>query len=390
VKIAYLFGGRFDPIALGGNAVDIREDLAGFDGLGFEVEFRAFESSPLGVFPSIRAAKSRVPTPAWSAARDIALYRKNRIWKQRLLSDAHLRDAKLVFEYWAPDSFGGWALANKRSLPYVLENLDPITDERRAKGRSLLNGRAQERERRRRQEADALIVMARGMADYLAEEWGVDRARVHWLPQGVNTALFSPRPPDTRAAKRTELGMTDGDFVVGFVGSMADYHRVDVLVEAIRRIQSRRRGVRLVLLGGSPERTKELGAEFLATVVPHVEYERVPDFISAFDVAILPDSNWYGSPMKVLEYAAVGVSVIAPDIGPVRDLMSRDDEVALIPPGDVEALAASIERALDNPEEASARAELFGATVRRRFDRSDRAQKLVALCEDLITRGRRG
>jgi glycosyltransferase involved in cell wall biosynthesis len=390
VQVAYLFGGRYDAVSLGGNAVDIREDLAGFEAAGHEVAFRTFESAPLEVPAALRTAKGRVPASAWSAVRDVALLRKDRGWKQRLLSDPQLGDVELVFEYWFPDSFGGGAFARERRLPHVLENVDPLTDERRAGQGGFLNARARSNERRRRQEADALIVMARGMGDYLASEWGVDEDRIHWLPQGVNTAFFSPRSSEQRDAKRAELGLQDGELVVGFVGSMASYQRVDVLVDAIRRVRERRDDVRLVLLGGSPERAKALNAEHVAIVVPHVDYERVPDFISAFDVAVLPDSNWYGSPIKVLEYAATGVPVIAPDVGPVRDLVADFGDAVLIPPGDVDALATAIEQTLDDPVGARARAAPFGAMVREQFDRADRTRRLLGLCKNLVELGRHG
>lgn len=389
VRVGYVFGGRYDAVSLGGNAVDIREDLAGFESAGHEVTFKAFESAPLDVPAAVRAAKSRVPAGVWAVARDLALLRKDHGWRRRLLADPDLAPAELVFEYWSPDSFGGSAFARERRLPHVLENLDPLTDERRGTRSDALSRRARAKERRRRQEADALIVMARGMGDYLTAEWGVDEQRVHWLPQGVNTAFFAPRPPEQRAAKRAELGVEDGELVVGFVGSMASYQRVDVLVDAMRRIQERRKDIRLILLGGSPERAQALNAESVGTVVSHVDYERVPDFVSAFDVAVLPDSNWYGSPIKVLEYAATGVPVIAPDVGPVRDLVTPGDAI-VIPPGDAEALGAAIEETLDDPEAATARAERFGVRVRNEFDRADRTRRLLDLCATLVARGRHG
>jgi glycosyltransferase involved in cell wall biosynthesis len=390
VQVGYIFGGRFDAVTLGGNAVDIREDLAGFQEAGHEAVFRAFASAPIGVPQTLRAAKGHMPASIWTATRELALLRKDRRWRRSLLSDPGLRAVDLAFEYWSPDSFGGSAFARERGLPHVLENIDPLTDERRASARSPLARRARANERRRRNEADAIIVMARGMGEYLASEWGVDEARIHWLPQGVNTTFFAPRGPAQRAAKRAELGVREGEAVVGFVGSMADYQRVDVLVEAMRQIAARRSNVRLILLGGSPERAKALNANEIATVVSHVDYERVPDFISAFDVAVLPDSNWYGSPIKVLEYAATGVPVIAPNVGPVRDLVTGKDEAVLITPGDVEALAAAIEASLDDPVASTARAERFGAKVRERFDRADRTRRLLDLCVDLIARGRHG
>lgn len=389
MKVGYLFGGRYDTIALGGNAVDIREDLTGFEAGNHEVVFRPFMEAPVAVPGVIRGSKNRVPSGIWGATRDLALLRKDRAWQRRLLQDPALQDVDIAFEYWSPESFGGGEFARDRGLPHVLENLDPLTDERRAAQVGHLNRRAQARERRRRQGAAALIVMAKGMGEYLVSEWDVDPARVHWMPQGVNTTFFAPHPPEERAARRQALGINDGEHVIGFVGSLATYQRVDVLVDAARLLRERRDDTKLVLVGGSAERARALGAADLGVVVPHVDYEEVPSYIAAFDVAVLPDSNWYGSPIKVLEYAAVGTPVVAPDIGPVRDLVSGPDEAMLVPPSDAEALAQAITATFDDPGAAAKRASRFGAKVRAEFDRADRTGRVLDLCAQLVAEGPR-
>lgn len=387
MKIAYLFGGRFDPVALGGNAVDIREDLQGFEALGQDVAFRSFETAPLEVPQAVRTSKRRVHPAVWDTARDAALLRKDRRLRRQLDSDEGLAGARLVFEYWSPSSFAGSAYAQAAGLPHVLENIDPITDELRAASSGILAPRLRALERARRREASAVIVMARGMGEYLVREWEIDAERVHWLPQGVNTELFHPVDLAETTRIRNELG--GGARLVGFVGSLASYQRVDVLVEAARRIRDRRSDVKLVLVGGSAERARALGAEDVAIIVPHVDYKQVASYISAFEVAVLPDSNWYGSPVKVLEYAATGVPVIAPDVGPVRDLVAGPDEAVLVPPANAEALAAAIEQTLDDPAGAAVRAERFGAKVRSQFDRADRTRRVLDLCIALVDQSER-
>lgn len=388
MRLGYVFGGRYDAVALGGNAVDIREDLAGMRDLGHEVEFRAFEEARLEVPQPLRARKTRIPPVAWNTARDVALLRRSARWGSRLADDGALASSELVFEYWFPDSFGGGELARQLGVPHVLENLDPITDERRRSSASLLSRRLVAAERRRRRQAAALIVMSRGMGDYLVDEWGVDPGRVHWLPQGVNASMFTPPTPEDRAAVRERLA-PNGERLVGFVGSMADYQRVDVLVDAMRLLGAERSDVRLVLVGGSPQRAAALGAGDEAVVLSHVPYEEVPGLIGSFDVAVLPDSNWYGSPVKVLEYGAVGVPIVAPDVGPVRDLLDAPAEGRLVEPGNPEALARGIAAALDGPS-AGERAARFREKVLARFDRRARTVELLKLCELLVEEKRHG
>lgn len=382
MRIAYLFGGTYDPVALGGNAIDIREDVDGMRRLGHDVDFRSYEQGALPVATSVRSAKAKIPSAIWDTARDATLLQRNRAWHRRL-QDPSLDGNALVFEYWSSESFGGPALARRLRVPYVLENVDPLTDERRAGSRSLFRRRFERDERERRRSAAALVVMSRSMGDYLVEHDGVEADRVHWLPQGVNTDLFRPAEPSEREAARGRIGV-DGRPLIGFVGSLASYQRVDVLIEAVRLLAGSPHRPRLVLVGGTEERARAAGAGDDVTVLSHVDYRQVPALVGAFDVAVLPDSNWYGSPLKVLEYAAVGVPIVAPDIPAVRDLVSHPTEALLVRPGDPRELAEAIEATLDDRNSARERARCAQHKVLAQFDRAERTQRLLELCERLV------
>ena len=78
-------------------------------------------------------------------------------------------------------------------------------------------------------------------------------------------------------------------------------------------------------------------------------------YLSAFDVAVMPDSNTYRSPMKLFEYAAAGCPMVAPDTAPVREVFSDGQHAVLCRP-EPDALAEAITRLLSDPLSASAMA----------------------------------
>ena len=54
---------------------------------------------------------------------------------------------------------------------------------------------------------------------------------------------------------------------------------------------------------------------------PGVEHDLVFDYLGLMTVGLMPDSNQFGSPMKIIEYMAMGVIPVAPDLEPIREIV---------------------------------------------------------------------
>ncbi len=68
---------------------------------------------------------------------------------------------------------------------------------------------------------------------------------------------------------------------------------------------------------------KALQSHFVFTGrVPHAD---IPEYIAAMDYGVLPESNAYGSPMKLIESMAMGVPLVAPDLGPVQEVVADNE-----------------------------------------------------------------
>jgi glycosyltransferase involved in cell wall biosynthesis len=109
-----------------------------------------------------------------------------------------------------------------------------------------------------------------------------------------------------------------------------------------------------------------------------VSSSEVPGLLSAFDVGVLPGSHDYGHPMKLVEYAAAGLASVAPDLASAREVLQHGVTGLLFPPGDVNALAATLAR-LATDEVLRQR---LGAHARRQLavgaSWMDRARALVS------------
>jgi glycosyltransferase involved in cell wall biosynthesis len=89
---------------------------------------------------------------------------------------------------------------------------------------------------------------------------------------------------------------------------------------------------------------KDRNLDNSVTLTGWVPHAAVPSHIAAMDVALMPDSNFYGSPIKIFEYMALGKSVIAPALGPLQEVITDGIDGILLPPGDKQALSDAIVR----------------------------------------------
>ena len=191
----------------------------------------------------------------------------------------------------------------------------------------------------------------------LRTEWGADTERLHPGSPG--------RVPFTRA---------DGDVVAVFAGAFRAWHGASHLVEAIRRLRARgRRDVKAVFVGDGPEMPKvrhaAAGLDGI-TLVGAVPHEDVPAILSAADIGVAPFDvaahpslahEFHWSPLKIFEYMAAGLPVVAPRIERLSGIVSDGVEGLLYDASHPDALADALESLTD-------------ADVRRRMGDAARAR----------------
>ena len=180
---------------------------------------------------------------------------------------------------------------------------------------------------------------------------GVDERRVVVTPTGVDTELFAPE--SNGAAVRARLGI-DKRFVVGWVGSFRRFHALDQAVAALAGIDN----ATLVLVGDGPERPRieELalarGVDVVCTGT--VDHRELSAYLAAIDVALVlaqPGAAFHYSPLKLAEYLAAGVAVVAPRVGALPLQLTDGVDALLVSPGDTAALRATLVRLRDDPAE---------------------------------------
>jgi len=194
--------------------------------------------------------------------------------------------------------------------------------------------------------SDRVCVVSGVLRDMLLEH-GVEAERLLVTPNGVDPDRYGRT---SRTEARSELGLpasAEGP-VLGFVGYVRDWHRLDLVVDSLRAPELAQ--ARLVVVGEGPaleglaaqaRHARLEGRVHFAGPRPH---ERVPDLLAAFDVALLPAINAYASPLKLYEYMAAGLAVLAPAQPNLLEVLADEENALLFPPGDAAGLAAGLAR----------------------------------------------
>lgn len=194
------------------------------------------------------------------------------------------------------------------------------------------------------------IPLSRDLERYLHTRIHVPAARITRIINGVDTEHFRPdQGRNARQALLAETGWPADSRIIGWVGRMEPVKNPLGLVDAFARLHNgpapKMVDNRLILIGGGSQHDDVHRAVVDAGIADHVwlagQRDDVPELLRALDLFVLP-SLAEGISNTVLEALAVGLPVIATDVGGNAELVVPGQCGELVPPDDPAALACAI------------------------------------------------
>ena len=295
------------------------------------------------------------------------------VWRRRREIAADVVLAR-TFEYdWTP-----WIVSRLLNLPLVLEIHAPLYIERRLRGRKA-SGLWQRFERMQWRCAVRLWVHTRELESIIAGNvGGHDRIRV--IPFGVNMIQTTKEDSNSGA---------DSVQVI-FTGSFYTWHGVEALLEAFAQAYRRIGKLRLCLVGDgvaratAEQQARAMGLENVIEFTGWLSQEKNAERLRRADIGVAPYLKlepFYFEPVKVLDYMAAGLAIIASDQGQTRELLEHGESGLLVPPGGVSALA----EALVALGEDRALRERLGRNARARAPTWEMtARQVLVVCQEAI------
>lgn len=184
-------------------------------------------------------------------------------------------------------------------------------------------------------------------------------------PNGADISQFFPSA-ELRERTRRELKVED-KVVCGYVGAFVHWHGIDWFVRDIIDEMKRRPELVLLLVGDGRlyDEIKQLvaakGASQRILLTGRVPHAQVGSLIAAMDFAVLPDSNTYGSPMKLFELMAMGIGVVAPGFSPICEVVEDQKTGWLFPAQEHQACVERVLKIAGQREEQAS----VGAAARQ-------------------------
>jgi glycosyltransferase involved in cell wall biosynthesis len=286
----------------------------------------------------------------------------------------------LIYERHSLWSVEAMRYARDRGIPGVLEVNAPLVDEQGEHRVLCDRTTALLAARDAFTAAHTIAAVSRGAAEYVERFIGAT-TKLHVVPNGVDPSRFAES-----SAPRGCGG--DLSFTIGFVGSLKPWHGLPILAEAFATLHAEDSRTRLLIVGDGPERAateRWIGAHGLseaARFTGAVPPECIPPLLASMDAAVAPyppQPHFYFSPLKVLEYMAAGLPIVASRIGQLEDLIADGESGFLCTPGDSHALAARLRRLRDDPALSSRLGAAARAVVVERHTWKAVTSRILAL-----------
>jgi glycosyltransferase involved in cell wall biosynthesis/GT2 family glycosyltransferase len=215
-----------------------------------------------------------------------------------------------------------------------------------------------------------------------------ERDHFRILPGWVNASRIREfKAGHSRESLRRRRGIAENESVVLNVGTVCERKGQHWFLAAARRLAARHRGpVRFLMVGGLGDLYHELfSAELAAADFPAAQIiaktADVYDYYAMADLAVCT-SYEESFPRVLLEAMAFAVPVVSTDVHGVPEIIADRAEGLLVRPGEVEALARTMEDALLQGRTPNSLAPMALSKVLRRFDRSRLIPRHIALARE--------
>lgn len=343
---------------------------------------------------TIKAFAEQFPSQATTVSGEIRRILYNEELSAKLIRQFDDHPPDFIYERASLFTTAGLRLAQAIGRPLIVELNAPLTAEQAIYRGAGLSQLAAAAEQQTLSGADLVLVVSDVLRSYVMDR-GVAPERILIVPNGVDPSRFYPtKHIEESQAVRQQWHLQAGP-VVGFVGGLRPWHGVEALPELLEQIRQSVPHVQMMIVGDGPLRAsiqKEFERRDLTVHVRFtgtVAHDTVGSLIRCFDIAVAPypplEHDFYFSPLKLFEYLACGVPVVAPDVGQIAQIIQDGQNGCLYPADDRRALSAACTTLLADHPLRSHMGQTASAGIHAHYTWDKNAQRVLKLAQELTT-----
>ena len=204
-------------------------------------------------------------------------------------------------------------------------------------------------------QAQEVVCISEVLKGYLMR-YGVPALKLQVIPNGVDHRAFAPGDPDEGLKERLAL---QHRVVIGYIGSFEFFAGVPGFVAMAQAICKADRRVVFLLVGDGQARLEIQGRAAALGLTEHfrfigrVPHDQVPAYLRVMDIVVSPYRHeylFYNSPMKLLEYMAMGKATVSTALGQIKEVVADGENGMLYEPGNYDSMGARLLELVRNPK----------------------------------------
>jgi len=224
------------------------------------------------------------------------------------------------------------------------------------------------------------------MQEYCFKKVGLSNKRTSIWSSGFKKEIFDP--------DKYQKDNPEGQFNIFYHGGISLSRGIGSLVQAIKILRDKGYPVSLRLVGNIVDEKKIINIirqnqiEEFCEIIPPVPYEMIPKMIKDCDLPIIPLPNFIGwrasSPIKLMEYMAMGKSMVLTDIEAHRDVVDSNRFAFFARTAEAEGLATAIEQAYKMRDNLESLGKSARELALAKYTWESQAQELILFLKSII------
>jgi len=251
-----------------------------------------------------------------------------------------------IYDRYISYNYSAVAVGRRYGLPVLLEVNSPYSYQKQTFDEKLLfKNLSRTFERRICQDASKVITVSTPLKKFLISV-GVPESKIVVMPNGADPDVFDLNVDSSDTRK--QIG-AEGKIIIGFTGILRPWHGLELLMQAFEAIAQKHEQVHLLIVGDGPIRgeieadAEKRGLSEKVTITGRQNHNLVNRYVAAMDIAVSPRATFYASPMKILEYMAMGKAIVAPDMENIRDLLKHKEDGFLFQEENISELTTGLQ-----------------------------------------------